>query len=230
MAVGLLSGLGAFTFGYGDGAAYLGNDPASCANCHVMQEPYDAWVKSTHHAVATCNDCHLSHHPVGKWITKADNGFFHSVAFTTGNYPDPIRIKPRNKRVTQQAACLHCHKDFVHSLLPPRPEDEGATCVELPRPRWATPSAEPLACRDRTEAPSTNRAPPAERTDPNVSDPDTTSPDFQAQRGKSGLLLLVFVVVALVDRSSSSFVLVRDVRKQAGRADAVPARCRSGAR
>ena len=128
VAVGLLSGLGAFTFGYGDGAAYLTDDPASCANCHVMQEPYDTWVKSTHHAVASCNDCHLSHHPVGKWITKADNGFFHSLAFTTGDYPDPIRIKPRNARVTQQA-CLHCHEDLVHALLPPRPQDEVASCV-----------------------------------------------------------------------------------------------------
>ena len=59
VATGVLGGLGAFTFGYGDGAAYLQNDPQSCANCHVMQPQLDSWTKSSHKAVATCNDCHL---------------------------------------------------------------------------------------------------------------------------------------------------------------------------
>lgn len=126
LAIGASAGLGTFTFGYGDGAAYLGNDPASCANCHVMQESYDTWLRSSHTGVATCNDCHLSHHPIGKWITKADNGFFHSLAFTTGRFPDPIRIKPRNRRVTQ-AACLHCHGDFVHAS--PLAADDALLCV-----------------------------------------------------------------------------------------------------
>jgi cytochrome c nitrite reductase small subunit len=113
--LGVLFGLGGFTLSYGEGTAYLRNDPAACANCHVMQGHFDSWVKSSHRNVATCNDCHLSHHPLGKWITKADNGFFHSLAFTTNDFPDPIRIKPRNRRVTQ-AACLHCHAEFVDSL------------------------------------------------------------------------------------------------------------------
>jgi cytochrome c nitrite reductase small subunit len=30
LGVGALGGLGAFTFGYGEGAAYLSNDPAAC--------------------------------------------------------------------------------------------------------------------------------------------------------------------------------------------------------
>ena len=125
---GVFSGLGIFTFGYGEGAAYLSNNPMVCANCHVMQDHYDSWLQSSHHAVATCNDCHLSHHPVGKWVTKADNGFFHSLAFTTGFYPDPIQSKPRNRRVTQKA-CLHCHKDFVHEMLPVDPGGEMLLCV-----------------------------------------------------------------------------------------------------
>ena len=129
LAFGVLVGLGLFTFGYGDGVAYLRNDPAGCANCHVMQEQYDSWTNSSHQTSATCNDCHLSHDPIGKWVTKADNGFFHSLAFTTGNYPEPIQIKPRNRRVTQ-AACLHCHQDFVHTMLTDQPDsDEQALCV-----------------------------------------------------------------------------------------------------
>lgn len=128
LVFGVLGGLGAFTFGYGDGTAYLVNDPASCANCHVMQQHYDAWLKSSHHAVATCNDCHLPHDFLGKWITKADNGFFHSLAFTTGDFDEPIRIKPRNREVTQ-GACLHCHQDFVHAMLPARAGGDTLLCV-----------------------------------------------------------------------------------------------------
>jgi len=126
--LGVFSGLGVFTFGYGKGASYLSNDPAACANCHVMNEHYDSWQNSSHHAVATCNDCHLSPHPVGKWMTKADNGFFHSLAFTTGNYPDPIRIKPRNQKVTQ-TACLKCHSGFVHAMLPEREGGDMLDCA-----------------------------------------------------------------------------------------------------
>lgn len=131
-ALGMLGGLGAFTFGYGDGAAYLRNDPESCANCHVMQDHFDAWVKSSHKDVATCNDCHLPHNFAGKWITKADNGFFHSLAFTTDIFHEPIQIKPRNRRVTQ-GACLHCHADFVDHQLPAVPEDEAPLCVRCHR-------------------------------------------------------------------------------------------------
>mgnify|MGYP001253631802 CR=1 FL=1 len=128
IVLGMLAGIGTFTFGYGKGAAYLSNDPAACANCHVMQDHFNSWQNSSHKNVATCNDCHLSHHPIGKWIVKADNGFFHSLAFTTGDFPDPIRIKQRNRRVTQHA-CLYCHEDFVHNMLPERPGGDMLNCV-----------------------------------------------------------------------------------------------------
>ena len=128
-ALGVLGGLGTFTFGYGDGAAYLRNDPQACANCHVMQTPFDTWVKSSHRSVATCNDCHLSHSPIAKWATKADNGFFHSLAFTLENYHDPIQIKPRNRRVTQNA-CLHCHEEFVHEMLPIERGGDMLRCIQ----------------------------------------------------------------------------------------------------
>ena len=127
-AVGVMGGLGAFTFGYGGGASYLSNDPSACANCHIMQPQYESYLKSTHQRVATCNDCHLSHNVVGKWLTKADNGFFHSLAFTTGNFDEPIQIKPRNRRVTQNA-CLYCHADFVNHMLPPEPGGDILLCV-----------------------------------------------------------------------------------------------------
>jgi cytochrome c nitrite reductase small subunit len=34
---GLFLGLGAYTFLYAKGYSYLTNNPAACANCHVMQ-------------------------------------------------------------------------------------------------------------------------------------------------------------------------------------------------
>jgi cytochrome c nitrite reductase small subunit len=128
IALGVLGGLGAFTFGYGDGTAYLRNDPASCANCHVMQGQYDSWTHSSHRSVATCNDCHLPHQFLGKWLTKADNGFFHSLAFTTDDFHEPIQIKDRNRRVTQ-GACLHCHSSYVNHMLPAERGGDMLRCI-----------------------------------------------------------------------------------------------------
>jgi cytochrome c nitrite reductase small subunit len=113
--VGMAIGLGAFTFVYAKGGSYLTNDPAACANCHVMSEHYAAWTKSSHHAVAVCNDCHAPHNLVGKYQTKAINGFWHSFYFTTGRYPDPLRITPRNREVTENA-CRYCHQDVTDAI------------------------------------------------------------------------------------------------------------------
>lgn len=125
---GIASGLGVFTFGYGKGASYLSNSPTSCVNCHVMEPYYDSWQNSSHRHVAVCNDCHLSHHPVGKWVTKADNGFFHSLAFTLNDFHEPIRIKPRNRLVTQ-ASCVDCHRETVHQMFPSTPREEMLMCA-----------------------------------------------------------------------------------------------------
>ena len=92
LALGMAVGLGLFTFGYARGYSYLTNDPEACANCHIMSEHFAAWTKASHKTVATCNDCHTPHDLVGKYIVKAKNGFWHSFYFTTGNFPDPLRI------------------------------------------------------------------------------------------------------------------------------------------
>ncbi len=126
--LGVLGGVGLFTFGYGKGASYLSGDPQSCINCHVMQDNFDSWQHSSHHRVAVCNDCHLPHNPIGKLVTEADNGFNHSLAFTLDNFRYPIQIKPRNSRVTQ-GACLHCHESMVHEMLPADPNGEMLACV-----------------------------------------------------------------------------------------------------
>ena len=129
MLVGVLAGVGFFTFGYAQGASYLSNDPQACINCYVMGGHYDSWVKSSHANVAVCNDCHLPHYFAGKWVTKADNGFFHSLAFTLENFHEPIRIKPRNRRVTQNA-CIYCHSDLVNHMLPAQRGGDMLLCIK----------------------------------------------------------------------------------------------------
>jgi cytochrome c nitrite reductase small subunit len=126
--VGVAAGLGAFTFWYGEGGSYLSSNPEACVNCHIMQPQYDEWVGSSHTAVAGCVDCHLPHQPVRKWISKAENGWFHSVAFTLQNFPEPIRIKPRNLRIVQDN-CVACHSQLVHEMLPATADVERLSCI-----------------------------------------------------------------------------------------------------
>ncbi len=109
---GLGLGIGSYTFIYAKGFSYMTDAPETCANCHIMQEHLDAWVKSSHQSVAVCNDCHTPHTFFGKYWVKGLNGFHHSLAFTTGNFPDEIMIKPGNRAVVE-ASCRHCHEDMV---------------------------------------------------------------------------------------------------------------------
>src|SRR5687767_7213417 len=115
VSLGLAAGIGGFTFVYARGASYLTNDPAACANCHVMNDHYSGWLKSSHRAVATCNDCHTPPGFLGKYTTKASNGFWHSFAFTTGDFPEPIAIKPHNRDVAERA-CRGCHQPMVEAM------------------------------------------------------------------------------------------------------------------
>lgn len=115
--LGVAAGVGFFTFGYAKGASYLTNDPAACANCHVMQSQYDDWRHSSHRSVAVCNDCHTPPGLIPKYYVKAKNGFWHSYYFTLGGFHEPIRITESNRRVTEQA-CRKCHSAIVEAIDP----------------------------------------------------------------------------------------------------------------
>jgi cytochrome c nitrite reductase small subunit len=125
---GALSAVGGYTFIYAKGFSYLGHDAAACANCHVMQNHYGAWLKSSHRSVAVCNDCHTPPGFIPKYFTKALNGFNHSLAFTTGRFPEPLRITPRNEAVTEKA-CRHCHEPVVAAIEGPHPEKNRLSCI-----------------------------------------------------------------------------------------------------
>ena len=128
LALGLAVGIGSYTFVYAKGASYLSNDPRACANCHIMQDHLDGWIKSSHRSVATCNDCHTPAGFVRKYYTKADHGFFHSLAFTTDKFHEPIHMKERSRRVTE-GACRKCHQDIVHDIEATKTSGETMSCI-----------------------------------------------------------------------------------------------------
>jgi len=128
VAAGLALGMGGYTFIYAKGGSYLTNDPAACANCHIMQEHYDGWIKSSHRAVATCNDCHTPAGFVPKYLTKAENGWRHSWAFTTGRFPDPIHQIERSRVITE-SACRKCHADIVAGIEGPHRPGFETSCI-----------------------------------------------------------------------------------------------------
>ncbi len=123
-AAGLALGLGGYAFHYAKGTSYLGNDPATCANCHVMAGHYAGWQAAPHHLVATCNDCHTPHAFFAKYLVKATNGYHHSKAFTFGGYPDVIQARPESKAIVE-ANCRRCHAELVDGIA----HGEVVSCV-----------------------------------------------------------------------------------------------------
>ena len=128
LLAGLAAGVGGYTFIYARGGSYMTDAPEACANCHVMNDHYRAWSRSSHHAVAVCNDCHAPAGFAGKYLTKALNGWHHSLAFTTGKYHQPIQITERNRKITE-AACRKCHQDFVQAIDGPHEGPQALACI-----------------------------------------------------------------------------------------------------
>lgn len=128
VAVGLAIGIGGFTFVYAKGASYLTDDPQACANCHVMEEQFAGWVRSSHRAVAVCNDCHTPKGVLAKYLNKAANGARHSWAFTTGWFHEPIGITAGNRQITE-SRCRDCHQEVSEAILSGHPKDAGLSCI-----------------------------------------------------------------------------------------------------
>lgn len=130
LVLGLAAGVGSFTFVYAKGYSYITNDPAACANCHVMADYYNGWMKGSHRSVAVCNDCHTPHSLIPKYMTKASNGFWHSFYFTTGWFPDTLPIKRGSLAITEHA-CRRCHTEIVQAIeaTGPHAEAEETSCL-----------------------------------------------------------------------------------------------------
>jgi cytochrome c nitrite reductase small subunit len=83
-------------------------------------------MTGSHRTAATCNDCHTPSGALGKYATKASNGFWHSAAFTSGIFAEPIRIK-RSNRAIAEARCRECHAAVVHAMA--LPDDGSFSCL-----------------------------------------------------------------------------------------------------
>lgn len=115
VAVGILAGLGAYTFSYAEGLSYFSTDPKACVNCHIMQPQYDSWQKASHHTSAVCIDCHLPEEFIPKYLAKAENGWRHGKLFTTGGFKEPIEVQAMGRRILQ-ANCVRCHEDLTSEM------------------------------------------------------------------------------------------------------------------
>ncbi len=115
ISIGIVFGIGSYTFYYAKGYSYAFNNPEACKNCHVMEEHYDAWHKSSHHAFTVCNDCHLPHDIPYKYIAKGLIGSKHSYYFTVGNFPEPIRIGKDSREIAEEN-CIRCHAHMAGAI------------------------------------------------------------------------------------------------------------------
>jgi cytochrome c nitrite reductase small subunit len=97
---------------------YLGNNPATCNNCHVMDAAYEGWYHGGHSEWAVCGDCHTPHALIPKYLVKAQSGFRHVSAFTFGPIPKAIRAKESSRAVIQ-GNCIRCHAESVANMLDP---------------------------------------------------------------------------------------------------------------
>jgi cytochrome c nitrite reductase small subunit len=110
---------------------YLGNDPTTCNNCHVMDGVYEGWYHASHQRSATCIDCHTPHNLVLKYLYKAKSGMNHVFMFSTGQIPEPLRAKHETDQIIQEN-CLRCHSETVSEIADGQ-MDSGRYCFECHR-------------------------------------------------------------------------------------------------
>jgi cytochrome c nitrite reductase small subunit len=106
-------GVGMYTTEF---TTYLGNNPTTCNNCHVMDAAYEGWFHGSHSAWTTCSDCHTPHDFIPKYLVKAQSGYHHVTAFSFGNIPNAIRAKEESRQVVQEN-CVRCHQDAVEEIM-----------------------------------------------------------------------------------------------------------------
>ncbi|MBS0196420.1 MAG: cytochrome c nitrite reductase small subunit [Planctomycetes bacterium] len=105
-----------FTANYANATSYLSDDPKACVNCHIMNDQFNSWSSSSHHARATCNDCHVPHDSiVSKYLVKAEHGYRHSKGFTLQDFHEPIQITPSSRAVVIDN-CVRCHQELTHQI------------------------------------------------------------------------------------------------------------------
>ncbi|MDR1315068.1 MAG: cytochrome c nitrite reductase small subunit [Deltaproteobacteria bacterium] len=111
--LGLLAGMAIWTMYVSRFPSYLGDEPETCVNCHIMAPWYQSWQASSHRPWTTCNDCHVPQSgAVEKWLFKATDGLYHASVFTFSEPPQVIRPVGGTDRVILEN-CLRCHSPLV---------------------------------------------------------------------------------------------------------------------
>lgn len=114
--LGLLIGIGSYTFVVSNATSYLSDSPSTCVNCHVMNTFYSSWAHSSHRNVATCNDCHIPQDNLfSKWLFKANDGLRHTSVFVLRAEPQVIQIKQAGKLAVQKN-CIRCHEKLIKNI------------------------------------------------------------------------------------------------------------------
>jgi cytochrome c nitrite reductase small subunit len=112
----LAAALGIFAF-VTDAPAYLGHEPTTCNNCHVMDAQYENWYHAAHERFAVCTDCHLPHQNiVSYYLYKGYSGTKDVFSFTFKTYPAAIRATRQTDKIVQ-ANCIRCHTDTVENIV-----------------------------------------------------------------------------------------------------------------
>ncbi len=125
-----VAALGVFAY-VSEAMTYMGSDPATCANCHVMDAAYENWYHAPHEDWTECVDCHLPHdNVVSYYIEKARTGMHDVYVFSTGQTPEVIRATPHTKAIIQQN-CVRCHQGTVENTA--MMADETRTCWDCHR-------------------------------------------------------------------------------------------------
>ena len=121
--IALLLVLGIFAW-VTDAPSYLGHDPSTCNNCHVMDSQYENWYHATHQHFTFCTDCHLPHQNiVSYYLYKGYSGMKDVYSFTFKTYPAAIRATQQTDEIVE-ANCIRCHTDTVENILAgPQPFD-----------------------------------------------------------------------------------------------------------
>jgi len=121
--IALALALGVFTW-VTDAPSYLGHEPSTCNNCHVMDSQYENWYHAAHERLTVCTDCHLPHQNIASYyLYKGYSGMRDVYSFTFKTYPAAIRASLQTDEIVQ-ANCIRCHTDTVENLLAgPQPFD-----------------------------------------------------------------------------------------------------------
>ncbi|TRZ75564.1 MAG: cytochrome c nitrite reductase small subunit [Bacteroidetes bacterium] len=121
--LGIFCGLAIYVFYVSKAQSYLGDNPETCINCHVMIPHYANWAHNSHGRETTCNDCHVPHDNIfNKYLFKAGDGLNHVTMFTFSLERQVIIMEEETRDLIREN-CIRCHektvkKEFIYTVQP----------------------------------------------------------------------------------------------------------------